>query len=312
MTQTQRRRDESGEGSGGPVSAPAAAPAVPFELITGDGTPLAATHHPADGTAYVVVAGATATPQRHYRRFAAWLQAQGVDALTVDYRGIDRSRRVPLTRMRDGGFAQWCHDDLGAAVAWAAARGPTWLVGHSLGGHAIGRLPDPGLVRAAYTVGVGAGWSGWMPRSEALRVEAFWRVLGPVGTAAFGYAPLSRLGMGEDIPLRAYRDWKRWCALPRFFFDDPEAVGITRRFAEVRMPVAAAVALDDAWAPPASRDAFFSGFTAAEVDSIDLDPADLDVPSVGHMGYFRPAVGASLWPRILAWLTGHGLRRALA
>jgi predicted alpha/beta hydrolase len=113
--------------------------------------------------------------------------------------------------------------------------------------------------------------------------------------------------MGEDIPLRAYRDWKRWCALPRFFFDDPEAVGITRRFAEVRMPVAAAVALDDVWAPPASRDAFFSGFTAAEVDSIDLDPADLGTGPVGHMGYFRPGVGASLWPRILDWLVAHGL-----
>ncbi|MGF1663903.1 MAG: serine aminopeptidase domain-containing protein [Kineosporiaceae bacterium] len=281
----------------------------PLTLTTGDGAELAADHYPAGGAAYLVVAGATATQQRHYRRFATWLQERGVDAVTVDYRGIGHSRRAPLTELRQVGFAQWCHDDLGAAVAWAAERGPTWLVGHSLGGHALGRLPDPGLVRAAYAVGVGSGWSGWMPRAEARRVEMFWRVLGPVGTAAFGYAPLSRFGMGEDIPLQAYRDWKRWCALPRYFFDDPQAGGITRRFAEVRMPVAAAVATDDAWAPPASRDAFFSGFTAAEVDPIDLDPAELGTGPVGHMGYFRPAVGAALWPRILAWFEARGLRR---
>jgi predicted alpha/beta hydrolase len=291
------------------VAAVAALGPRPLTLVTGDGEELAADHYPAGGTAYVVVAGATATPQRHYRRFATWLQDHGVDAVTVDYRGIDRSRRVPLTELRHVGFAQWCHDDLGAAVGWAAERGPTWLVGHSLGGHAIGRLPDPALVRAAYTVGVGAGWSGWMPRAEALRVQAFWKVVGPVGTAVLGYAPLSRIGLGEDIPRQAFRDWKRWCALPRYFFDDPQAAGITRRFAEVRMPVAAAVSLDDAWAPPASRDAFFSGFTSAEVHPIDLDPAELGTGPVGHMGYFRPAVGAALWPGILTWFEARGLRR---
>jgi predicted alpha/beta hydrolase len=284
----------------------------PVELVTADGEDLAATHYPAGGSAFVVVAGATATPQRHYRHFATWLQDRGVDALTVDYRGIGRSRTLPLREMRYVGFGHWCREVAGAAVAWAAERGPTFVVGHSLGGHALGRLPDPDLVRAAYTVGVGAGWSGYMSRAEAVRARTFWHVVGPVATAVAGYAPLSRIGMGEDIPTAAFRDWKRWCALPRNLFDDPGARSIAAGYGRFTAPVAAMVATDDAWAPPASRDAFFTGYTGAEVDAIDLTPADLGVPAVGHMGYFRPRVGAALWPRILEWFEARGLSRSPA
>jgi hypothetical protein len=44
------------------------------------------------------------------------------------------------------------------------------------------------------------------------------------------------------------------------------------------------------------------------VQRIDLVPSELGVTSVGHMGYFHAGVGRQLWPAILAWLAGHGLR----
>jgi predicted alpha/beta hydrolase len=98
-----------------------------------------------------------------------------------------------------------------------------------------------------------------MGRREALRVRFLWDVVGPVSTRLFGYLPMSAWGMGEDLPLGVYRQWRRWCRFPRYFFDDPEAAAVTAPFAQVTMPIAAAVATDDAWAPPRSRDAFFSG-----------------------------------------------------
>jgi predicted alpha/beta hydrolase len=76
----------------------------------------------------------------------------------------------------------------------------------------------------------------------------------------------------------------------------------------VRIPLAAAVATDDLWAPPASRDAFFKGYSETAVDRIDLTAAELGVPQVGHMGYFRAPTGVLLWPRMLDWLGQHGLR----
>ena len=92
------------------------------------------------------------------------------------------------------------------------------------------------------------------------------------------------------------------------FFDDPDAKAIFDKFAEVRIPIGAAVCTDDLWAPPASRDAFFKGYSNAAVDLIDLLPSSLGVRQVGHMGYFRPQAGQVLWPQILTWLARHGLR----
>ena len=275
-------------------------------LIAADGYSLAATHYPADNDQFIVMASATGVPRGFYRRFAEFAQARGVDVVTVDYRGIGDSKPTTLKGF-DMQYADWSTLDLAAAVNYAALRGKVWLVGHSLGGHAIGQLPNPNVLQAAYVCGAGAGWHGWMPRPERYRVWLMWHVLGPIGTRIYGYHPMSKLGAGEDLPMGVYRDWKRWCALPHYFFDDPKAKAITDKFADVRIPIGAAVSTDDLWAPPASRDAFFKGYANAAVHAIDLLPAGLGVEQIGHMGYFRPQAGAVLWPQMLTWLSQHGL-----
>ena len=277
-----------------------------FQLEALDGHPLVASHYRADSEQFIVMAGATAVPRGFYKRFAEFAQSRGVNVITTDYRGSGESKRGSLKGFAME-YADWSRYDLAAAVAYAAARGKVWLVGHSLGGHAIGQLPRPNELQAAYVCGTGAGWHGWMPRPERYRVWAMWNLLGPVTSRLYGYHPMSKFGLGEDLPLGVYRDWKKWCALPHYFFDDPAAKVITDRFAEVRIPLAAAVSTDDLWAPPASRDAFFKGYSAAVVDRIDLTPSALGVDQVGHMGYFRAQVGVALWPQIMAWLGRHGL-----
>ena len=275
-------------------------------LCAADGYQLAATHYPAPSEQFIVIASATGVPRGFYWRFAEFAQTRGVNVVTTDYRGIGDSKPATLKGF-EMQYADWSTLDLAAAVGYAAARGKVWLVGHSLGGHAIGQLPDANVLQAAYVCGAGVGWHGWMPRPERYRVWAMWNVLGPIGTRFYGYHPMSKLGAGEDLPMAVYRDWKRWCALPHYFFDDPKAKAITDRFATVRIPIGAAVSTDDLWAPPASRDAFFKGYTHARVEAIDLQPASLGVQQVGHMGYFRAQVGAVLWPQIFAWLQKHGL-----
>ena len=276
-------------------------------LRAGDGYPLAATHYPADSEQFIVVASATGVPRGFYRRFAEFAQARGINVVTTDYRGIGDSKPATLKGF-DMQYADWSTLDLAAAVDYAALRGKVWLVGHSLGGHAIGQLPNPNVLQAAYVCGTGAGWHGWMPRPERYRAWAMWNLIGPVATRLVGYLPMSKLSGGEDLPMGVYLEWKRWCALPHYFFDDPEAKAITDKFADVRIPIGAAVSTDDLWAPPASRDAFFKGYANAQVEAIDLLPGDLGAKQIGHMGYFRQQVGQRLWPQIFKWLGHHGLK----
>lgn len=280
-----------------------------FEKITltaKDGYVLAASHYAAPSDQFIVIGAATAVPRWFYAKFAEYAQARGINVVTTDYRGIGESKYGSLKGF-EMDYADWSRYDLAAAVEYAAQRGKVYLVGHSLGGHAIGQLPNPNVLQAAYLCGVGAGWHGWMPRPERYRAWALWNIAGPIATRVYGYQPMSKFGIGEDIPMGVYRDWKRWCANPHYFFDDPKAKAITDKFADVRIPLAAAVSTDDLWAPPASRDAFFKGYRHARVDAIDLDPRSLGVGQIGHMGYYRSQVGVQLWPQILRWLGQHGL-----
>ena len=279
---------------------------LPITLNAADGYALAATHFTAPGEQFIVVAGATAVPRGFYQRFALYAQSRGINVITTDYRGIGDSK-VGSLKGFEMEYADWSRLDLAAAVQFAKAHGKVWLVGHSLGGHAIGQLPEPNVLEAAYVCGAGAGWHGWMPRPERYWAWAMWNLLGPITTRIWGYHPMSKFGMGEDLPMGVYRDWKRWCAFPHYFFDDPLALSITEKFASVHIPIAAAVSTDDLWAMPASRDAFFKGYTGSQVERIDLLPADFG-GQIGHMGYFRQAVGSHLWPQMLGWLQQRGLQ----
>lgn len=278
-----------------------------LQLQAADDYKLAASHFAAPGEQFIVMAGATAVPRGFYKRFAEFAQTRGINVITTDYRGIGDSKYGSLKGF-EMEYADWSRYDLAAAVDYATTRGKVWLVGHSLGGHAIGQLPRPNELQAAYVCGAGAGWHGWMPTPERYRAWLLWNVIGPVTTRIYGYHPMSKLGMGEDLPMGVYRDWKKWCAHPHYFFDDPEARAITDKFSDVKIPLAAMVTTDDLWAQPASRDAFFKGYRGTSVDSIDLTPVELGVKQVGHMGYFRAQTGVVLWPRILDWLGQHGLR----
>lgn len=271
-------------------------------LTAADGYELAALRYrsPQPAKAHLVVGGATGVPQGFYKRFAEHAARRGFDVLTLDYRGIGGSAPPSLKGFRMD-YLDWGRLDLAAGVQAMRQDGvPLYLVGHSYGGHALGLLPRYDWVDGAWTFATGAGWHGWMPPLERLRVLFMWRVLGPVWTRMAGYLPWSRLGMGEDLPLDVYRQWRHWCRFPRYFFDDPRMAATTGRFDEVRFPIVAANALDDAWAPPASRDAFMAGYRNASVRAVTIDSRRAGLGPIGHMGYFRPKA-LPLWNEALDW-----------
>lgn len=274
-----------------------------FTLTAPDGYRLAGRLYPVRGvpSGRLVVAGAAAVPQGFYRRFAEFAAARGFETLTFDYRGIGLSRPPSLKDFRMD-LLDWARLDLAAAVdAMADGKVPLHVAGHSYGGHAFGLLPNHRKVSGFYAFGTGAGWHGYMPWGERLRMLAMWKVVLPPLTRWKGYCPTSMLGMGEDLPADAYRQWRHWCRFPRYFFDDPAMHGIERHYAEVRTPIVAANALDDLWAPPRSRDAFMQGYRNAPMTCEDVDPR-LMGGKLGHMGYFRQAA-EPLWERTLDWFS---------
>lgn len=270
-----------------------------FKIQAKDGYELSASLYEAkDPSAMLIIASATGVPQEFYRKFAQFTAQQGYTVITFDYRGIGRSKHHDLKGFNTT-FTDWATLDLAAVVDEIATGDlPTFMVGHSFGGHAFGQLPNHQKIAGFYVFGTGAGWHGWMPKKEAWRVKVLWSAVLPVLSKWKGYLPSSMLGMGEDLPNGVYKQWKHWCQFPHYFFDDPELSGkMLAKFAEVKTPIFAANALDDSWATPKARNAFMKGYCNAKVSLIDI-PLKHPISSIGHMGYFR-SNAESLWKDVI-------------
>jgi predicted alpha/beta hydrolase len=251
----------------------------------------------------ILVAGATAVPQGFYRRFAEFAADRGNTVCTFDYRGVGLSAPKSL-RGYHADYLDWGQKDLQAAINWASAEraetGRLYMVGHSFAGHGFGMVTNHQQVHAAAIFGTGAGYAGYMPVPERYRVWLLWHVLGPILTRIYGCLPFKLLGMGENLPMGVYRQWRHWCSMPHYFFDDPKAQAITAGFADVRTPMLLVNAVDDLWAPPISRDAFVKGYPRVSKNCWNVQANETDLQSIGHMGYFRPGA-AALWRKTLDW-----------
>lgn len=244
--------------------------------------------------ALLVIAGATGVPQGFYRKFAEFAVAQQYSVLTLDYRGIGRSKPDTLRGFKMD-YLDWAKKDLSAALSYAKSTHlPIYIIGHSYGGHAIGLLPDLDDIQGAWTFGTGAGWHGWMPKMEQWRVRLMWHFVGPILTRIYGYLAWNKLGMGEDLPLNVYKQWKHWCSFPNYFFDDPNMPEVQQAFSRAKFPIVAVNSVDDKWAPPASRDAFMRNYNNANLTLETIIPNDHNSQHIGHMGYFRSHC-KSLW-----------------
>lgn len=273
-----------------------------IDLITRDGYKIGATRYNAQNhlKANIVIAGATGVPQRFYRQFAEYASDKGFTVMTLDYRGIGESKPETLKGF-NASYLDWARQDLAAAVdKMATGSVPLFIVGHSLGGHLLGLLPNHFLIDKCYTFATGAGWTGWMPYTERIKVKLMWHVILPIIVMFKGYMGWSSLGLGEDLPLLVYRQWKYWCRFPHYFFDDPEAREITKLYKEVKTPIKAANSLDDRWATPKSRDAFMQGYVNSQIETWDIYPKPFNT-EIGHMGYFKP-FAKPLWDDVLEWL----------
>jgi predicted alpha/beta hydrolase len=280
-------------------------------ITTADGGTIAALLYPAEAPrATVLLHPATAVTQGYYEQFARWLAGLGLNVLTYDYRGTGASRAPGGLRACRVTMSGWMIDDVGAVTRWAARRFaglPLLAVGHSVGGHAIALSDETTCLRAAVLVASHAGTSRLIRGArERLRVRFVMRMLAPLLCALFGYMPGRRIGLGEDLPASVMRQWSRWTALPRYFFDDPW-MEAEARMARQRLPLLVLGFDDDPWANPDAIGMLVAPLANAPVERRQIAARDAGVPAIGHMGFFRKRCAAVLWPQVGDWLLAHAV-----
>jgi predicted alpha/beta hydrolase len=243
-----------------------------------------------------IVSGATAVPRGFYRAFASYLRDSGAAVVTYDYRGSGLPpgalRRSPA-RMRD-----WGERDFPGVVAWLRKRYhdlPLHAIGHSYGGHALLIGANNTEIGRAVLIASGLGYWGNCAQLERYRVYALMKFAVPIGIAACGYSPGSRMGFGEDLAPGIAREWAKWVLSPRYFLDDPTLESV-RNGANYRGPLLMLGLSDDLWATRRSIEGLAGAFTGTAPQLRTIDPHEAGLQRIGHMGFFRSSNGPAFWP----------------
>jgi predicted alpha/beta hydrolase len=270
---------------------------TPVTITADDGRELAGTwfeplHRPAVGR--VVIAPAMATPASYYAAFATWLADRGHRTLTFDLRGTGS---IAAMRAETGDVLRWfgdMADALDHALADDDGLPVTW-VGHSLGGQALPFVRHDRLDRIV-TVASGTGY--WRLNQPAIRWRAplLWRGIAPVASRLAGYYPGRRLRILDDLPAGVMRQWGRWCMHEDYLgVDVPRAA---ERFAEVTAPMSVLSFTDDELMSAASIADLHDRYVNADQVRQRYSPAQLEVPRMGHHGFFR-ARHQDLWDELV-------------
>ena len=279
-------------------------PATDVRFPAADGRRLQGTWRaPLRPRAAILLAGATAVPERAYAALAENLADSGLAVLTFDYRGVGKSKATRL-RQEGASMADWGRLDLEGALLWLggqAAALPLLLFGHSVGGQLLGLAPSAGRLRGALLVGAQSGyWRHWDGNAR-LRMWLNWHLVLPGVTRALGYAPMGALRMGEDLPPGVAQQWARWGRHPEHLLSECTAVE-KEAYVRLGFPIRSYHFSDDAFAPRRAVEALaaFYGGTSPEV--VTRAPKDVGTCSIGHFGWLKPAFRDTLWREMTGWL----------
>jgi predicted alpha/beta hydrolase len=266
-----------------------------------DGHPLPGRWHPATAPrGAVVLCPGVGIPGRFYGRCAEALRDAGLSALTFDYRGVGEARPARL-RGLETSLLTWAEQDLGGALAELARRspGPRFAIGHSFAGQVLGLVPGAAALDAAILVASSAGdLSRWPPLARA-RLTALMAGVVPLASALWGYVP-GWLGLGEDLPGGAAREWARW-TLTRGYVAGVLPERIAAGHARLRVPLRVVSPSDDPLGPRGAVELLVGWYRAAPLTWEVIDPASLGRATLGHFGPFR-AGAEPLWADWAAWL----------
>jgi predicted alpha/beta hydrolase len=268
-------------------------------------------HLPPDRSASICTAvlhTGCGTSAWHYRHFATYLASLGIPSLIYDYRGIGASRPERLKGF-DAGFEAWGQLDARAALEFMLARYPgaqPVSIAHSIG--CLIALASP--VSSYYASHVmicphTAYFPDYRPPWR-LAISFLYRYVMPLLAASVGYFPASLLRIGDDLPRRIALQWASRTG-PEVT-DNPKYWDVDRLqqmlecIKSIEAPALILSATDDAFASEDGVRRFL--FAAASLSPVrrSLDPRTLNLPAIGHWGFFRRRNSGVLWPIVSRFL----------
>lgn len=270
-----------------------------FYFYAQDGYPLAAQFYPHQAQKRhlpVLIAPATGIVQGFYRHFATYLTTLGYDVMSFDFRGIGQSLHGKLKHSR-ASISDWGQYDLPAAVdtlLHLSQAKQVLLVGHSAGGQLLGVMHNFKQVAKLVTVAGSSGYLGGLKGRTQLLAPLMFYVLFPLGHTFKGFSPTQIIGMGENLPQNAGRDWAKFCSQPGYILNAKQALQADYH-QQVSCPITAIFSSDDQIATPHNVKDLLELYPNAQTSMFELNPEDYQHSQIGHMLMFKKS-HQNLWP----------------
>lgn len=275
----------------------------PVSFRSGEHKLIGQVFHPISSPrAAVVINPAIGVTASFYADFAKWLcYHQGFAVLLYDYRDFGASAARPVKTSKVT-LSDWGVYDAQAARDFVAAsfpNTPLWVIGHSLGGLCFPFQTGLDGIARVITVCSGPVHTSDHPWPYQAKARLFW--YGPIQLLAnlAGYLPGRRLGLGPDLPLGVYRQWRKWCTSRSFFCDD---FGTRLPYPDWRglnAPIKFVAVSDDALAPASTVWRLMRCHLEAPKTQLVLRPQDFDLTDIGHIHAFS-ARSRAAWDTLIA------------
>ena len=255
----------------------------------------------------VMLSSGTGFPMRFYARCAKHLAARGALVLTFDCRGIGASAPDDLA-VTEMDYPDWGRLDMPAAAEAlrreADARGfegKLSHLGHSVGGHFAGFMPNHALFGAHAFAAVGSGYWRDHPATYNPFELWFWHVLGPRSLSRHGYVARGGGWTGAPLPRGVFETWRRWCKTPGYYRDELQERLRPHSFDEIDAPIRSWVFPGDPIANDKTAADILACYTRAPSQIVVRTPAEVGVKRIGHDGAFRSGC-EKLWDEWFEWL----------
>ena len=252
--------------------------------------------------AIVVINPATGVKASFYAEFAEWLcDNHGFAVLLYDYRDFGASA-VGHVKTSKATMADWGVHDAQAARDFAAVRfpnSPLLVIGHSLGGLCLPFQTGLNRIARVITVCSGPVHTTDHPWPYQAKARLFWHGPVPLLASVVGYLPGKRLGVGPDLPIGVYKQWRKWCTSRSFFFDDFGTHLPYPDWRGLNAPIKFVAVSDDALVPASAVWRLMRCYPDAPKSQSVLRPSDFDLTDIGHIGVFS-ARSRATWNALIA------------
>src|SRR5690606_9798486 len=182
------------------------------------------------------------------------------------------------------------------------------LIGHSAGGQLVGLMKNGLELHSMFNFASSSGSLKYMQYPFRLKAFFWLNIVIPISNLIFGHTKSHWFGMGEPLPKKVGKQWRKWCNGPGYVECELGSTIKDHIYGNLNIPSQWLYATDDGIANEKNVRDMIRVYPNLKYKVMELDPRKEGFEAIGHMGFFSKGK-APLWEYAIQWLA-HNTNKA--